>query len=281
MTQSVGIVAPLILTGASEITVGTWKAPSKAKKIEAIEVIFAASGGETAAQGETAYARITCSDTTANVEPCYLLSDPIGSCVGASAFGGGTVQERAIYPVNIPVNGGETFTVLGAELAALTIHGELSVNFFYNDTGADYNDFEYLGQTHGQFHWKIGTYTTTGTGSAAGTAATGTAYTVTGGKKIKVAIGIFQATTVASNTGAQIRFTLTSPDFKSAFPIDFMGRPYPGVLAGAATISVVAYRNVIPVDMDINSPCTVTDATTIYAAGAITAGKWITSIGYQ
>lgn len=272
MTRAVGIVAPLVLTGTTETTVGTFKVPAGVRKIEAVEVIFGASGGQTTLQGQLGYARLGTPDLkNNNIEPCYLLGYPIGTCLTTGA--GSNVQQRAIYPLNCPVNGGETITVYGAELNTMTIHAELSVNIFYNDTGEDYPYAR-----PGQYWYKIGTCTTSGTGSTTGTATSGTAYTIAGARRITMAYGAFVGTTMVTLLGSHHRFTLASPDYATSYPIDFMNRGTTGVVG---TGGMPAFKADIELDIPVNTPCTITDTCTVYAAAAITAGKFITGVQFQ
>lgn len=176
------------------------------------------------------------------------------------------------YVVNCPVKGGEDLNIWGQMLLADgTAAVYMGAHLKFGTSGAKLPAF--VDPLPGiQRHAKVGTWTA----CVASGKATGTAYTITGGKRIVEVGGIVNSiTTTASKPSAgEFEFTSSALGLR---PLSWINEPV-GAFIGTGKPAIAQLTRVKDLDIPIASPCILTD--TFNNVVGLATDYWISQVVY-
>lgn len=252
-------------TDAQTLGGAVLKLPDNAKSILAVVPYITSPAGATA--NEPIWGKVTITCDSAPINPLQVLPNPIGASLqGALAVSQPQgAANQVIFPVNCPVEGGEELTIQGTGLFNHTIEPYMGCEVIYADWRPN----------KAQRHYKLGTFTNTGT--AAATAA-GSTITVTNGKKLVEVFGGAVGTTVATLKGLCGYFLITSegwtPSWKTYLPIN----PASGGVGTDLQEAVAALARRY-VNKDLESKAIIADDFHLSVA-LTTTGNYLMGVGY-
>ena len=239
--------------------------PDGAKSILAVIPYLADAVDNTTAEGSYGKIEITSSDVKIN--PCEILSQPVGSCLIGAAIEtrSQAPASHVIYPVNVPVNGGEDLTITGYGLINHTVEPYMGCEVIYSDVPPH----------KAQRFYKLGTLTAIGTAAAL---VAGSGISVTNGKHLIEINGFAVSVTPTTKVGVAGYLYVTSEGFTPAWQLYLPIEPSPSGEGTDLTEACagVARRKVM---LDLDAKCTIND--NYYSSVALTGnGKWICGVGY-
>jgi len=236
--------------------------PAWARQIVSIRPVVACDVG-TAAESILTKFSIE-SDDIQGLSPFEVPGAPAGAFVGTI---GTQYQDKApTYYVGAACSGGNRLRcyvqALVSNTGALTTAMEIRIS----DQSPQFP----------QRHAKMGTLTSSGTAASADVA--GTAYQVTGGNRIVEVNATYGPTTVGAAAAVCGYFKLTSSEFQKSMPFKMQMEPIPANLATTAWTQT--RLNHQPVDIPIQSPCTIQDYFFMGLAPG-TAGNFVVGVIYE
>lgn len=174
--------------------------PDGVREIIGIVPYITSPAGCTANEPVTGYVNVTSDDV--KTVPYQVLASPIGSSLLKSSAQ--PQGQSPFYPMNVPVNGGESLKIYGNGLFNHTIEPYMAVLVIYSDQRSG----------KAQVYSKLSTFTNTGT---AATTVSGGTISIVGGKQIIEIGGFAVGTTVAALKGLCGHLIFTSDNFTPAW----------------------------------------------------------------
>lgn len=208
------------------------------------------------------------SDDIGGLGPFIALAPPGSANIATNT--GSDVPPIAEYIVNCPVNGGENLKLWGQMLLAdgtAAVYMGMDIKFGTRGARLPYDTLPGV-----QRHAQVGTWTA----AAAAATATGTAYTITGGKRIIEAIGLVNSITTTASKPSAGEFLLTSSGL-SANPLSWTAQPV-GAFIGSGKPNLAGLSRTGPIDVGI-APVTVLQDSLTNVVGLAT-DYWITGVIY-
>lgn len=209
------------------------------------------------------------SDDIPGLIPYIALAPPCAANIATNTNCLPSIEE---YVVNCPVKGGEKINMWGQMLLADgTAAVYMAANFKFGTAGAKLPlNIDPLGGV--QRHARVGTWTA----AVAAGKATGTAYTIVGGKRIVEVMSIVNSITTTASKPSAGEFELTSSGF-GINPLSWTAMPV-GAFIGAGKPDLLGLRRVKGLDVPIASPSIVTD--TLNNVVGLATDYWITGVVY-
>ena len=195
--------------------------------------------------------------------PYQVLASPIGSSLSKQVQPQG---ESPFYPMNVPVNGGESLKIYGNGLFNHTIEPYMGALIIFSDQRSGKE----------QVYSKLSTFTNTGT---AATTVSGGTVTIVGGKRIIELGGFAVGTTVAALKGLAGHLVFTSDNFTPAWVQHLPVEPASGQVDTLITecIAGVARKKVM---VDITGKITIAVGFNL-AVALTTTGNFVAQIMYN
>ncbi|MCK5609285.1 hypothetical protein KAR91_45855 [Candidatus Pacearchaeota archaeon] len=208
------------------------------------------------------------SDDVPNLVPFIMLAPPAAANISTNTDS--IIPVIAEYIVNAPTVGGENLKLYGQMLLAdATTAVYMGMDLKFGTAGAvlPYDPLPGV-----QRHAMVGTWTAA---VAAGTA-TGTVYTVVGGKRIIEAVGMVNSITTTASKPSAGEFLLVSSGLKLN-PLSWTAQPV-GAFIGTGKPNVMGLSRTGPVDYPIDSVTDLTDSFTDIIG--LATDYWITGVIY-
>lgn len=188
--------------------------PDAARNLVAMIPFITSPAGCTANEPVAGKAYLESDDV--KVVPYTVLAQPIGSSLlKSSAQPQGETLKGVLYPMNVPIKGGESIKCYGQGLFNHTIEPYMGVLLIYSDQPP----------TFPQVYSKVSTFTNTSTAAAR---VSGGTVTIVGGRKLIEIAGFAVGTTVAALKGLTGHFDFNSEGFTPSWDLHLPINPASG-----------------------------------------------------
>jgi hypothetical protein len=245
-----------VLLGGANVTL-----PDGAKQIVAMIPVLTSPAGNTANEPIVAESYLESDDV--KVVPYHVLAQPIGSSLlKAVAAVQGSIKD-VIYPLHVPVAGGERIACYGKGLFDHTIEPYMGVLLIYSDQSP----------TEKQCYSTLSAFTNTGTAAARVTAAV---VTIVGGARLREIFGFAVGTTVAALKGIASHIDISSEGFTPAWTLHLPVNPISGQVDTNIQEACAGVSR-IKVDAKLDDKCQVNIGHTL-AVALTTTGNFIAGL---
>lgn len=238
--------------------------PDGAKSVIAVIPFLTSPAGCTANEPFAAEAYLESDDV--KVVPYHILPNPIGSTLLKSISQIQGDNYKNIYPLNLPVKGGESISCYGKGLYNHAIEPYMAALLIYSN----------MPPTQPQVFAKIGTYTNTG---AAAARVTGSNITIVGGRKLIEIFGYAVGTTVAALKGLAGYIDISSEGFTPSWTLHLPINPASGQTDTDIMESIAAVAR-LQVDIQMDDKVVINDGFTLSVA-LTTTGDWLVGVLYN